>query len=234
MAVRPRLTETPKRSKTLLGTLDESRNPGEKADRRITRTRLALLEAAQRLFATRSVEGVSIDDIAKEADVAKGSLYNHFESKEALADELFRMVRGHVAGLLDTAIDNSLPPPERLVRGAFEIMRFAIDHPESVAALLKLSPELIEDAAPLNVRAREIITEGLTTGHFKEIPPESATLLVVGAMLVMLQHSIDRQTSVEHIIARIVPLMAGVLKALGVDSKRATIAADEAARAALE
>lgn len=234
MPVRPRLTESPKRSKSLLGTLDTPRGRGEKADRRITRTRLALLEAAQRLFATRSIEGVSIDDIAKEAEVAKGSLYNHFESKEALADELFRMVRGHVASLLDTAVDNALPPPERLVLGAFVILRFAIDHPESIAALIKLSPELLEDKAPLNVKAREIITEGLETGHFKGIPSDSGTLLVVGAMLVMLQNSIDRTKSVKRLIARIIPLMAGVLKGLGVDSEAAIAATKSAARTALD
>jgi AcrR family transcriptional regulator len=210
------------------------RGGGEKADRRITRTRLALLEAAQRLFATRSIEGVSIDDIAKEAEVAKGSLYNHFESKEALADELFRMVRGHVASLLDTAVDNALPPPERLVLGAFVILRFAIDHPESIAALIKLSPELLEDKAPLNVKAREIIIEGLESGHFKGIPSDSGTLLVVGAMLVMLQNSIDRTKSVKRLIARIIPLMAGVLKGLGVDSEAAIAATKSAARTALD
>jgi AcrR family transcriptional regulator len=234
MAVRPRLTESTTRSQSLLGKLDTARNVGEKGDRRITRTRLALLEAAQRLFAARSIDGVSIDDIAKEADVAKGSLYNHFESKEALAEELFSMVRGHAAALLDEAIDNSTPPPERLVRGSFVILRFAIDHPESVGALIKLSPELLSDKAPLNVKAREIIVEGLESGHFKGIPSDSATLLVVGAMLVMLQDSIDRQKSVERLIARIIPLMAGVLKALGVDSESAAAATKAAARATLE
>ena len=234
MAARPRLTESSKREQSLLGKLDTARNPDEKADRRITRTRVALLEAAQRLFATRSIDGVSIDDIAREAEVAKGSLYNHFESKEALADELFRLVRSHVADLLEAAIDTKTPPPERLVRGSFVILRFAIDHPESTGALIKLSPALLEDTAPLNVKAREIIVEGLESGHFKGIPSDSATLLVVGAMLVMLQDSIDRKKSVKRLIARIIPLMAGVLKALGVDSDSASAAAKAAARATLE
>lgn len=234
MAVRPRLTEGTKRSPSLLGQLDTAPKPGETTARRVSRTRVALLEAAQRLFATRSIDSVSIDDIAKEAEVAKGSLYNHFDSKEALADELFGMVRGHVAALLDTSVDDQTPPPERLARGAFVILRFAIDHPESVAALLKLSPALLENKAPLNIKAREIITEGLESGHFKGIPADSATLLMVGAMLVMLQDSIDRQKSVKRLIARIIPLMGGVLKALGVDSENAAAATKAAARTTLE
>lgn len=234
MVVRPRLTESSKPSQSLLGKLDTARMTGEKPDRRVNRTRLALLEAAQRLFAMRSVEGVSIDDIAKEAEVAKGSLYNHFESKEALADELFRLMRSHVADLLDAAIDTMTLPPERLVRGSFVILRFALDHPESAAALLKLSPELLDDAAPLNVKAREVVIDGLESGHFKGIPADSATLLVVGATLVMVQDSIDRQKSVKRLIAKMIPLMAGVLRALGVDGIGAAAAAKAAARATLE
>lgn len=234
MAARPRLTDGTKQAPSLLGQLDTARKPGDGAGRRVNRTRVALLEAAQRLFSTRSIDSVSIDDIAKEAEVAKGSLYNHFDSKEALADELFGMVRGHVAALLDTSVDDQTPPPERLARGAFVILRFAIDHPESVAALLKLSPALLENNAPLNIKAREIITEGLESGHFKGIPADSATLLMVGAMLVMLQDSIDRQKSVKRLIARIIPLMGGVLKALGVDSENAAAATKAAARTTLE
>ncbi len=234
MAVRPRLTEGSKPAQSFLGQLDTARHLADKTARRSTRTRLALLEAAQELFATRSIEGVSVDDIARAADVAKGSLYNHFESKEALADALFGMVRGHVAQLLDAAIDKSTPPPERLISGAFVILRFAIDHPESVAALIKLSPQLLDEQAPLNVIARETIVEGLATGHFKGIPPDSATMLVIGAMVVMLQDSIDRKKSVKRLIARITPLMAGVLKALGVDGENAAAAAKAAARANLE
>jgi hypothetical protein len=144
------------------------------------------------------------------------------------------MMRSHVADLLEGAIDNQMPPPERLVMGSFVILRFAIDHPETVAALLKLSPELLEDEAPLNVKAREIIIEGMETKHFNGMPVDSATLMVVGVMLVMLQDSIDRQKSVKRLIAKMIPLMAGVLRALGVDRESAAAAAKAAARATLE
>lgn len=222
------------RNQTLLGRLETARSPQGRGDRRIARTRLALLEAAQRLFSTRSINGVSIDDIASEADVAKGSLYNHFESKEALADELFRMVRSHVADQLASALDPAVPPPERLVRGSFTILRFAHDHPESAAALLKLSPELLAGSEPLNLRAREIVVEGMQTGDFKGVPVESATLLVIGTSLVMLQDSLHRQKSVKRLVAKMIPLMASVLRGLGVEDETASMAAKSAARATLQ
>lgn len=53
-------------------------------DRRRVRNRAAILTAAEALFAARGVEAVSIDEIAAAADLAKGTLYNHFADKDAL------------------------------------------------------------------------------------------------------------------------------------------------------
>jgi TetR/AcrR family transcriptional regulator, regulator of autoinduction and epiphytic fitness len=45
----------------------------------------AILDATNRLLADKGYEAMSMDDIAAEVGVAKGSLYKHFESKDALA-----------------------------------------------------------------------------------------------------------------------------------------------------
>lgn len=44
----------------------------------------AILDATNRLLATKGYELMAMDDIAAEVGIAKGSLYRHFESKEAL------------------------------------------------------------------------------------------------------------------------------------------------------
>lgn len=48
-------------------------------------TRKQILSAAQILFTERGYDNTSIDDVAKKADIAKGTLYYHFDSKEAVA-----------------------------------------------------------------------------------------------------------------------------------------------------
>ena len=56
------------------------------------RTRAALVTAAKSLFALRSIESVTIDEIVAEAELAKGTFYTHFDDLDALtaavADEL--------------------------------------------------------------------------------------------------------------------------------------------------
>ena len=56
------------------------------------RTHAALVAAAKSLFALRSIESVTIDEIVAEAGLAKGTFYTHFDDLDALtaavADEL--------------------------------------------------------------------------------------------------------------------------------------------------
>ena len=56
--------------------------------RRRRETRRQILGAARELFARRDLQAVSIDAITEAAGVAKGSFYNHFESRDALFTEL--------------------------------------------------------------------------------------------------------------------------------------------------
>jgi AcrR family transcriptional regulator len=46
--------------------------------------RQQILEAAGRLFKSKGYEATSVDDIAEEADIAKGTIYYHFDTKEEI------------------------------------------------------------------------------------------------------------------------------------------------------
>jgi AcrR family transcriptional regulator len=70
----------------------------ERAD--AARNRLRVLAAAERLFAARGVAGVTMDDVAAEAGVGKGTLYRRFGDKGGLAvallDERERTLQQHI------------------------------------------------------------------------------------------------------------------------------------------
>jgi AcrR family transcriptional regulator len=53
-------------------------------ERRITARRIAILEAAARLFAERGFHRTTTKDIADAADMSEGTLYNYFENKDEL------------------------------------------------------------------------------------------------------------------------------------------------------
>lgn len=52
--------------------------------------RLLLLAAAERIFASKGVQGASLDDVANEAELTKGAVYSNFRNKGELILEVIR------------------------------------------------------------------------------------------------------------------------------------------------
>jgi AcrR family transcriptional regulator len=66
------------------------------SDRR-TATRSAILQAARRHFGEYGFGATTIDQIATGANVAKGAVYHHFPTKEAIFEAIFEDVSGELA-----------------------------------------------------------------------------------------------------------------------------------------
>jgi AcrR family transcriptional regulator len=65
-------------------------------------TRGAILAAAQGLFETQGFAAATMDEIAAAAGVAKGAVYHHFASKEALFEAVFEAASAALAARLMT------------------------------------------------------------------------------------------------------------------------------------
>src|SRR5512139_3543172 len=59
---------------------------------RAAERRAAIVEAALEEFTTRGFAATRLDDIARRAGVAKGTIYLHFKDKESMFEELVRTV----------------------------------------------------------------------------------------------------------------------------------------------
>ncbi|MEI5035059.1 helix-turn-helix domain-containing protein [Streptomyces sp. S1A(2023)] len=57
-----------------------------------------ILKAAVRVFARQGFAATRVDDVAAEAGVAKGSVYLHFDSRDALLTAAFEEYRAHTRG----------------------------------------------------------------------------------------------------------------------------------------
>ncbi|WP_426419133.1 TetR/AcrR family transcriptional regulator [Bradyrhizobium genosp. A] len=75
----------------------------------------AIVEAAMEEFIARGFAATRLDDIAKRAGVAKGTIYLHFKDKESMFEELVRTVIVPVVAKL-----TALPPPTGSVRDLVE------------------------------------------------------------------------------------------------------------------
>ena len=88
---------------------------GRKADRNGARAqkssarREAILAAALDEFSAQGFAATRLDDVARRAGVAKGTIYLHFRDKEALFQEIIRSVLGPFVGTLETVIKADVP-----------------------------------------------------------------------------------------------------------------------------
>ena len=71
-----------------------ARGVAQGRDARSAATRAAIIDAALDEFAARGFAAARLDDIARRAKVAKGTIYVHFRDKESLFEELVRSALG--------------------------------------------------------------------------------------------------------------------------------------------
>lgn len=115
------------------------------------RTRVALLDAAQRVFFERGEQGTTLEAVAAEAGVTKQTLLRHFGSKDGLREQAFarafenvRDQRWDVPGDdVERAVDNLLDHYEEIGDRALAIDAMA--GVEAVAEWVQRSRELHYD-----------------------------------------------------------------------------------------
>src|SRR6187431_130702 len=86
---------------------------------RAAKRRAAIVEAALDEFIARGFTATRLDDIARRAGVAKGTIYLHFKDKESMFEELIRTAIVPLVGRMQP------PPPGGNVRDAIETFALA-------------------------------------------------------------------------------------------------------------
>lgn len=91
------------------------------------RTRYAIMQAAHQLFLEQGYHGTSMRQIAHDAGIALGGIYNHFEGKEAIFVEVLEAYHPYheILPILKSAHGETL---EEFVRNAAEKMIAALEN----------------------------------------------------------------------------------------------------------
>jgi AcrR family transcriptional regulator len=135
-----------------------------------------IVALAGELFATNGFESTTVREIADAAGILSGSLYHHFESKEAIVDHLLHEFLEEVFQAYDAAVKvapNATEALRALVRIAFRAVHehrvaVAVMHQEFHYLLryprFRYLRTLSDDAEALWVR---VIRDGIRSGEFR-------------------------------------------------------------------
>jgi len=147
-----------------------------------------ILSAACLLFSQRDFHTVSVDDVARQADIAKGTLYNYFESKEALYLAIIETRMEHLISLLHQRLSERHDPLEDLRRFLIHLYRFMTKYPDFFIVWKK--EEGTERLArksrgrrmhdELVAMLHTILCRGVEEGVFRPVPRDLLTGLLLG------------------------------------------------------
>ncbi len=148
-----------------------------------------ILDTSLQLFMKKGFDATSISDILSQLDIARGTLYYHFESKEAIMDAIIERLLNQVLEKIEKLMTNdSLSQAEKFMgffasinltqlTGDEEIVDY-FNQPQNALFHEKSNRLLIKKLSPV---LAQIISEGMESGLFDTpFPAETAELILVG------------------------------------------------------
>ena len=201
--------------------------PAVAGPRRRTRTREALLLAARALMAAQARDGFTIDDVVQSAGVAKGSFYNHFPNKEALADEVYRTIRSREEGEIEAVNRAVVEPATRIARGMAVYARFALTSPDEARILTHGQMDALSIKSSMNAGLVRDLTEGLRAGTMTIPSVDVGAMLVIGQTAALLSR-LNAGTGRDAAGALAQHCIAMTLLGLGLEHKAAHLVSAQA------
>jgi AcrR family transcriptional regulator len=152
-------------------------------------TRTLLLEVARKNFTEHGYGATSIDDIIREAGVARGALYHHFPGKEALFRAVYETVEGEVVARVMEAAASRASSPWDAVRAGLSTFLDACLEPsfrrivilDSVSVLQAQVLEVGIDPVELPM-LRTVLTPLLGTTTFGGMALDALTYVALGGL----------------------------------------------------
>ncbi len=153
--------------------------------------RTEILDAAQQLFTIKGVQATSIEDILKQVGIAKGTLYYHFPSKEAILRALIARTTQQIIDRAEQVAQSPLPAVQKFLAA---LAAARVDEPDLELAEALHAPgnaefhilSIVETVRQLTPILSGIVEEGIAEGVFDtEHPREVIEILLTSAGMLL-------------------------------------------------
>lgn len=181
-----------------------------------------ILDISFSLFLEKGYDNTSISDILSKLDIARGTLYYHFESKEAIMDAIIeRSAKKIVEEAESIILQKELSVYEKIYAlfsgtsmkrlSGGDLMIDYLNQPQNALFHEKSNRSFIQKIAPI---LADIIKEGVEEGIFdNDFPYESAEIILVMIMGFMDVHSENMDE--KDFVRRIESLLYNMERMLG-------------------
>ncbi|MFF1553177.1 TetR/AcrR family transcriptional regulator [Rhodococcus erythropolis] len=199
----------------------ERRNGQARSKAGVTRGRI--LDSTAVVLAEKGYTDTSLNDIAKAAEMKAGSLYYHFESKDALIEETLRfgIAQTHlrVSEAIETA--SGADPVEQLKLIIEAQAREALDRSTYTAAHLRTISQIPADMAArlrpemskFNGLWRDVLLSAQRSGAIRaDVDATSVTFIIIGAISYSVEWPASMRSHSEQAVRTLVEIvMSGLV-----------------------
>jgi AcrR family transcriptional regulator len=144
----------------------------------------AILRAAVQEIAQGGL-GASTAKIAKGANLAEGTLFTYFATKDDLLNELYAELKGEVYRRINANFPHKADLRQRTRHVWTEYLHWAIERPDDLKVSLQLKvSDVVTDATRERVDSQsgavtQTMSEVATRGAFKDLPPGFASSVIM-------------------------------------------------------
>lgn len=111
----------------------------ERMDRKKEERRTRILDVAEKMVAERGISGMTIDDVAREADIATGTLYLYFKNKNSLCAAVSLRLQKHINSIVLERTSAYKKGAERARASAVAVLEFGMANPVRWKAVKELT-----------------------------------------------------------------------------------------------
>ncbi len=162
-----------------------------RTERQRLRTRRQLLDAGRSLIAAKGVGGLRIQEITEQADIALGSFYNYFGSKEDLLEAVITESLSDLASAVITNVEDDTDPAEVVALANLRVIRLAYDEPDFARLIVNIAHSEAVFGDAVHAPARIAVERGVESGRFVVADIEVILTAVIGGAFALIREILD-------------------------------------------
>lgn len=162
---------------------DSAEQPLTRGHKKRARTRQALIEAALRIYAHKGVGELALNELAAEAGVSNGTVYNYFTTREEVLTAVGVSLIEDFSRLIDATMRDLVNAPQRVAAAMRMIIERGLADPDWAAAIVRVMhfDEGMRSAGIEFLRAD--LQAGLRQGAFSYSDEQVALEMYISVML---------------------------------------------------
>ena len=177
---------------------ETTEQPLTRGHKKRARTRQALIEAALRIYARKGVGELALNELAAEAEVSNGTIYNYFTTREEVLSAVGISLVEQFSRLIDSTMAGIEPAPQRVSIAMRMLIERGFTDPDWAAAIVRVMhfDTGMRSAAIEFLRAD--LQAGLRQGSFSYSDEQVALELFVSVSLGALRSVVEGRAAVDR------------------------------------